>query len=358
MGRIGVYVHIPFCKSRCIYCDFFSTTQLDKREEYVQAVIKEAQQRITHPANIHTVYFGGGTPSMLSVEQIQRILTAIHPTNAVEITLEANPGDLTKEKLQELRAIGINRLSIGIQSFRDEGLRFIGRRHSADQARKVVCWAQEAGFDNISIDLMYALPGQTMEDWQYNINEALKLNVQHISCYCLTFETQSSLFRLLEEGKITPADEDTENAMYDTLCEMLVARGFEHYEVSNFSLPNYHSQHNSSYWNDIPYIGLGAGAHSYDGTKRRWNIADLSEYISGITHGKQYWEEELLSPEQKEMEHIMLGLRTSNGIPATPDLLTKAQPFLNNSQLRIKNNRLVATQSGLHILNRIIEALV
>ncbi len=358
MGRIGVYIHIPFCKSRCIYCDFFSTTQLDKREEYVQAVIKEAQNRITQPADIQTVYFGGGTPSLLSVEQIKRILDAINPINATEITLEANPGDLTADKLREVRKIGINRLSIGIQSFRDDELTFLGRRHNAAQAKEAVRMAQDAGFDNISIDLMYALPNQTMANWQYNIDEALKLGVQHISCYCLTFEMHSRLFRLAEEGKITPADEDTENAMYDILCEKLAATGYEHYEVSNFALPNRHSMHNSSYWNDTPYIGLGAGAHSYNGSKRRWNIADLSAYVKHMLSMSKYWEEETLDSEQKAMERIMLGLRTSNGILATPDLLTKAHPFLNSGQLCIKNDRLVATQSGLHILNRLIEALI
>lgn len=358
MTTFALYIHIPFCKSRCIYCDFFSSTQLERREEYVQAVIKEAQQRITHPAEIQTVYFGGGTPSMLAVEQIQRILAAVRPTNAVEITLEANPGDLTTDKLQALRAIGINRLSIGIQSFRDEELRLIGRRHSADQAREVVHLAQEAGFDNISIDLMYALPNQTMEDWKYNINEALKLKVQHISCYCLTYESGTRLAQLVDEGTITPADEDLENAMYDTLCKKLQESGYKHYEVSNFSISNRHSRHNSAHWDNTPYIGLGAGAHSYDGTNRRWNEADLDAYLKHILNGSQYWEEETLTPDQKSMEHIMLGLRTSNGIPATSDLLAKALPFLNNGQLCIKNDRLVATQSGLHILNRLIEALV
>lgn len=324
----------------------------------MQAVIEEAQQRIPEEADIHTVYFGGGTPSMLSVEQLTRILSAINPINATEITLEANPGDLTPEKLRALRQTGFNRLSIGIQSFRDEELHFLGRRHNAQQARDAVRFAQQAGFDNISIDLMYALPKQTLTDWQYNILEALKLHVQHISCYCLTFETHSRLFRLLSDGKVTQADEDTENAMYDILCAELAKNGYEHYEVSNFALHSYHSQHNSGYWNNTPYIGLGAGAHSYDGTKRRANIADLSAYLTRLSSHAEYWEEEVLTEEQKQMESIMLGLRTSEGILPTPDILTKAQPFLDNGQLQIKNERLVATQSGLHILNYIIETLV
>lgn len=348
----GVYVHIPFCKSRCIYCDFFSTTQLARREEYVQALVKEAQARISHPQDIQTVYFGGGTPSMLSVEQLTRILNALHPVNAAEITLEANPGDLSYDKLCALHKAGFNRLSIGIQSFRDDELRFLGRRHNAQQARDAVRWAKQAGFDNISIDLMYALPNQSLTDWEYNISEALNLHIQHISCYCLTFETHTRLYRLAMDGQVTPADEDTENAMYDMLCQKLQNAGYIHYEVSNFALPDRHSRHNSAYWNDTPYIGLGAAAHSYDGEKRRWNADDLDEYMQGK------FEEETLSSEQKEMEHIMLGLRTRDGIALTEDLRKKAQPFIDSAHLTIQKDRLVATQSGLHILNRLIEALV
>ena len=350
MKSLEVYIHVPFCKSRCLYCDFFSTTALDKREQYVQAVIREAQERVK--GNVSTIYFGGGTPSMLSVEQLTQILNAIG-AQAQEITLEANPGDLTKEKLRALRAAGFNRLSIGIQSFRDKELQLIGRRHSADEARAAVKMAQAAGFDNISIDLMYALPGQTTTDWQYNIDEALKLNVQHISCYCLTYEPHTALTRLIENGTLSPADEDTENEMYDLLCNRLKDSGFKHYEVSNFARHRYYSRHNSGYWNNTPYIGLGAGAHSYDGQKRRWNISDLDRYIACCA-----FEEETLTAEQIEMERIMLGLRTCTGIEYDDVLLRKAQPFLDKGQLSIKNNRLVATQSGLHILNRIIEALV
>ena len=344
---LSVYVHIPFCKSRCLYCDFFSTTQLDLREQYVQALILEAHSRLsTLDSQLSTIYFGGGTPSMLSVEQIRSILSAINPTNAIEITLEANPGDLTIDKLQALRAIGINRLSIGIQSFRDEELQLLGRRHNAQQAIEAVYLAQQAGFDNISIDLMYALPNQTLAGWQSNIRQALDLHVQHISCYCLTYEPHTPLTQLVEKGQLTPMDEDTENQMYDLLCDELAANGFEHYEVSNFALKDCRSRHNSGYWNDTPYIGLGAGAHSYDGTTRRWNIDNLQAYINGLSNGSQYWEEEHLTPDQKTMEYIMLGLRTSDGIPINPTLQTKAQPHIDAGRLMITPNRhLVATQT-------------
>ena len=352
----AVYIHIPFCKSRCLYCDFFSTTLLSRREEYVQALIREARQRLAsydaEQSGISTIYFGGGTPSMLATEQLARILYAIPHPNDIEITLEANPGDLTQEKLCQLHQVGINRLSIGIQSFQDHELRLLGRRHTAQEAHEAVQMAQNAGFDNISIDLMYALPGQTMIDWEHNIHEALRLQVQHISCYCLTYESHTPLTQMVESGQLTPADEDTENAMYDLLCERLKENSFEHYEVSNFALPGFRSQHNSGYWNNTPYIGLGAGAHSYDGQNRRWNSADLDQYQQGI------YEQESLTPEQKEMEQIMLRLRTCEGIPCTASLKAKALPFLHRGQLTLKNDRLVATQSGLHILNIIIEALV
>ena len=358
---IGIYLHIPFCKSRCKYCDFFSTTQLERREEYVQALLQEIDERVPNNTDIATIYFGGGTPSLLEKEQIERLLTALlnkSATRPTEITLEANPGDLTFEKLQALRQIGINRLSIGIQSFDDSELTFLGRRHNANQARQAVRDAQRTGFDNISIDLIYALPGETITTWQRDIDEALKLNIQHISCYCLSYEPGTPLTNMLDSGQVTQTDEETENTMFDELCARLKANGFEHYEVSNFALPGKHAQHNSSYWNDTPYIGLGAGAHSYDGQVRRWNIADLAAYVKRVLSHSTYWEEETLTDEQKNIEYIMLGLRTSHGIKLTNNLRTKAQPMIESGLLTDKNGQLIAMQSGLHILNRIIEQLI
>ena len=358
---IGIYVHIPFCKSRCLYCDFFSTTQLERREEYVQALLKEIAERVPDNEQITTIYFGGGTPSLLEIEQIERLLTALltkSPTPPIEITLEANPGDLTLDKLLALRKMGINRLSIGVQSFDNAELQLLGRRHNAEQARQAVRDAQTAGFDNISIDLMYALPDETITTWKRDINEALALNVQHISCYCLSYESGTPLTNKLNAGQIVSVDEDIENRMYDELCKTLTANGFIHYEVSNFALPKKQAKHNTSYWNNIPYIGLGAGAHSYDGHKRRWNIADLEAYVKRMLSGSEYWEEEMLTEEQKNIEHVMLGLRTNLGIPLTNDLKVKAQPMIEKGLLKIKDGNIIATQSGLHILNRIIEQLI
>ncbi|MCQ2334181.1 MAG: radical SAM family heme chaperone HemW [Paludibacteraceae bacterium] len=341
----GVYIHIPFCQSRCQYCDFFSTTELSRRKEYVNALLAEWQERQITPLEISTVYIGGGTPSLLDPQDIARIVNALlgkdtGGTNATrEITLEANPGDLTIEKLVALREAGINRLSIGIQSFDDRLLRLIGRRHTAAQAREVVCQSQEAGFDNISIDLMYGLPTQTMDEWTATIDEALRLQVQHLSAYCLTYEENTPLHKRMMSGEFDEIDEDTENTMNDVLCAKLRAKGFEHYEVSNFALPGYRSRHNSAYWNDIAYIGLGAGAHSYDGRIRSWNIANLNEYISLAMAHNLHRDSETLTEEQKRMEYIMLGMRTKEGIV-------------------LDGKRIVPTEQDWHVLNRIIEQLI
>ena len=367
----GLYVHIPFCKQRCRYCDFFSTTLLERREEYVQAVLEEIRQRRDEAHEpIRTIYLGGGTPSLLTPEQIAAILQAIGTQDAIEITLEANPGDLKPEYLQTIRRAGINRLSIGIQSFQDPLLTLIGRRHNAAQAIEAVQMAQKAGFDNISIDLMYGLPTQTMDQWQADINQALLLNIQHLSCYCLSYEEGTPLTRSRDEGQITETDEETENAMYDTLCENLRKAGFVHYEVSNFALPGYEAKHNSSYWNNTPYIGIGAGAHSYIGRTRSWNPNDLSAYIQGIMAHDLQREQEILTDKDLFNEKIMLGLRTNKGISVNKTLSGLSRGQIERisreyrEMVRLKqleetsDGRLVATQEGLHVLNRVIENLM
>lgn len=355
---IGLYVHIPFCKSRCKYCDFYSTTLLEKRTAYVDHLVKTIPNLAFLDDNeVQTIYLGGGTPSMLAPEEIGRILEAIrqrwHVLDDAEITMEANPGDLTPEMLGQLHFMGINRLSIGIQSFNDNELRTIGRRHTANEAEEVVRWAQQAGFHNLSIDLMYGLPGQTIESWTASINRALALGVQHISTYCLSYENGTVLTRMRDEGTIHETDEETLRQMYDMLIDRLEEKGYEHYEVSNFALKDYHSRHNSNYWNATPYLGIGAGAHSYDGEKRWWNGPD------GTIEEVEY-----LTEEQKRMEAIMLGLRTSRGIPTRGlDLPNdKVQQFIDQGliqkQLTPLGEYLMVTRQGWHILNRIIEELI
>ncbi|MDY4149531.1 MAG: radical SAM family heme chaperone HemW [Paludibacteraceae bacterium] len=397
----GIYIHIPFCKSRCIYCDFFSTTSLDRRKDYVDALIREWQQRKAETSDpIRTIYLGGGTPSLLDICDLQRLLSVLPVRTADEVTLECNPGDITPEKVSAWRAMGINRLSMGVQSFCDPLLRHIGRRHTAKQARLAVKTAQSAGFDNISIDLIYALPmpadtdtATALQVVQNDVEEALQLNIQHISTYCLTFEDDTPLSRMLLRGEVVETDEDTENTMYDWIASRLAQAGFEHYEVSNFALPSRRSQHNSNYWNNTPYIGLGAGAHSYDGQNRSWNPDDLSLYINGIQTDSLVRTVEHLSDTDRYNEMLLLGLRTSDGIPfAALHSPAKAVPYIRRSLLRIiipntfsnlpntpsnapiappsdtsdipslsaipSNARLVATQSGWHILNTIIEDLM
>lgn len=358
---IGVYIHIPFCKSRCKYCDFYSTTLLPLRHQYAQAVIEEWKTRVTEALDMRTVYFGGGTPSQLADEDIELILDAIKHSalsTIEEITLEANPGDLTVDRLKALKSIGINRLSIGIQSFDDNMLQRLGRRHTAQHARQVVKDAQDAGFDNISIDLMYGLPEQTLDNWQQQIDEALKLKVQHISAYCLSYEENTPFGKMLSTGEITEIDEDTENEMADILSAKLKANGYIHYEISNFALPSKESKHNSSYWNAVPYIGLGAGAHSFDGQSRSWNIDDVKAYIqNALAHSLQP-ESEMLTNEEKHTEKIMLGLRTNIGVPKNEVDTKIADDYINRGILKEINGNIVATQQGLHILNRIIEDLI
>ena len=408
----GIYVHIPFCKSRCRYCDFFSTTQLERREDYAHAIIAEFNDRLhllTEP--VRTIYFGGGTPSQMPVASLRMILECLldgakrlqfsaqpytlhstpytlhstpytlhstlytlHPTlytlhnptlypspdeiGDIELTLEANPGDITPEKARAWREMGFNRLSIGIQSFDDDLLHLICRRHTAQEALQAVATAQAAGFDNISIDLMYALPSQTMEQWQKDVQLALHLGIQHISTYGLIYEEGTALTKLLMDNRLQSVDEELEMRMYDYLVGQLTANGFLHYEVSNFALPGRHSRHNSSYWNDTPYLGLGAAAHSYDGQHRQWNIADLDGYIRQALAHQLSPEIEHLSDEDRHTERVMLGLRTSQGVAKADIDMHKAKPYLEQGLLEDKGERVAATTQGFHILNRIIEDLL
>jgi oxygen-independent coproporphyrinogen-3 oxidase len=355
----GIYIHIPFCKSRCRYCDFFSTTQLEKQQSYVQALLCEWESRNGElQEDVTTLYIGGGTPSTLPIHLLQDITTAIASPRLSEFTLEVNPGDITTELLYAWRKMGINRLSIGVQTFNDNLLQLIGRRHTSQQAIEAVLLAQAAGFDNISIDLMYALPTQTMDMWQEDVEQALQLGVQHISSYGLIYEEGTALTQMLEAGDIQVIDEDLEMAMYDYLVTTLTQQHFVHYEVSNFALPGYESKHNSSYWQNIPYIGLGAAAHSYDGATRQWNINDMDLYIQQALAHQLQPEFEHLNSQQLHTERIMLGLRTKQGVDIELVNLSKAQPYIEQAMLTIHGNKLVATTQGFHILNRIIEDLI
>ena len=258
----GIYVHIPFCKSRCIYCGFYSTTRTELRQQYVDALCKEIGMRKDN-ALVETVYLGGGTPSQLSIRQLRQVFETIYKYNkvseAAEVTIECNPDDVTEAFAEGISQLPVNRVSMGVQTFNDERLHFLRRRHTSAQVSAAVDRLRGAGIDNLSIDLMYGFPEETQKDWEADIRQACSLQVEHISSYCLTIEEGTPLARLGME----PCDEETERTMYDTLIDRLEAAGYEHYEISNFAKPGYRSRHNSSYWTGIPYIGFGAAAHSF-----------------------------------------------------------------------------------------------
>lgn len=324
----GLYIHIPFCKSRCAYCDFYSTTLLAHREAYIEAVGRELKRRLPELKGepIETIYLGGGTPSALEAKELHRLFDLIGSTaTATEITLEANPDDLTEEYVQALRSLPINRISIGIQSFHDRTLRLVGRRHTAEQAIEAVRRCQRAGLTNISIDLIYGMPGESLDDWAYSLQQAIALEVPHLSAYHLTYEEDTRLWLMKEQGKVTPIDEEQSIEAFEMLHHRLLTAGYEHYEISNFALPGCHSRHNSSYWKGIPYLGIGPGAHSYDGNCRRWNLSNVTEYISTPDGDDVPHEVEQLTTEERYDERIITELRTAQGIDLTR-LLTDFGP--------------------------------
>lgn len=357
----GVYVHIPFCASRCSYCDFFSTLRLDEvGHDYVEALIAEARLRKAelNGKPVKTLYMGGGTPSQLPLPLLARLIDGLKATldlKAVEeFTLEANPDDVTPEWCAAVRALGVNRVSMGVQSFQDAVLRLVGRRHTARQAIDAVASLRHAGIDNISIDLIYGLPGQTLETWAESVRQAVDLRPQHISAYGLTYEPGTRLWQQRECGEVVEASEDQYLDMYRVLVGMLQVAGYEHYEISNFALPGYRSRHNSSYWNETPYLGLGAAAHSYDGTMRRSNPADLCGYIRRITSGQPACQVEDLAWWERYDERVMLGLRTADGVDAhrlRSDFGDKAWAhFVSEARRHIDAGHMICTDDGRYIL--------
>lgn len=313
-----LYIHIPFCRRRCVYCDFYSTTSETKKEEYVGALCREISNRAGELPSQHldTIYIGGGTPSQLTPSQLTQIFhtieTTFHISSDAEITLEGNPDDMTDDYLTALSQTPVNRISMGVQSFDDEQLRFLCRRHDSKGAIQAYKACRKHGFKNISLDLMYGLPGETMSDWQQDIETMISLSPDHISAYHLIYEEGTPLYKLLEKEKIHEVDEELSLAMYRLLVDKLQAAGYEHYEISNFSRPDKSSRHNSCYWDGEPYLGCGAAAHSYDGQKRRWNNASLDEYIKGRGYPPFGYEE--LDTATKYNDYIMTRLRTNTGI--------------------------------------------
>ncbi len=371
----GIYIHIPFCQKRCSYCDFYSQTNLSLKKEYVSALCKEIKLRKNYleQATISTLYFGGGTPSLLDKDDFCEIFACLNShfdlSYLHEVTLEANPDDLNQSFFDTLNQFPFNRLSIGIQSFDNGDLKLMNRRHSAEKAMEAIYLAKENGFHNISIDLIYGLPNQTLEKWQKNLEQALSLDIQHISAYHLTYEEGTILDSLLRQKKIQEVKEEDSLAMFEMLMALLTKSGFEHYEISNFAKKNFYSQHNSSYWSGEKYLGLGASAHSFDEKTRQWNISSIEKYNQAVSHSLPFYEMETLSEKEKYNEFIITSLRTKKGIDLT--LLEKkfgkemlnyciqnCQTHINNNRLCLKHNFVTLTQTGIFVSDKLIEDLI
>lgn len=316
----GIYIHVPFCKSKCIYCDFYSVAASETSDSYKDALLKEITFRQNYLANekITSIYFGGGTPSLLPIRNIAEILECIDKhyniSGECEITLEANPDDLSGPYLHDLNGEGVNRLSIGIQSLIDNELKMLKRRHNASNAIAAIRNAQKAGFSNISGDIIYGLPYSTVKTLSETINRMLDLGIQHLSAYHLTYEEGTTLYRQLKEGSIRKIEEENSLAQFGLLMELLSDAGFDHYEISNWALPGMSSRHNSAYWSNSPYLGLGPSAHSYDRKSRQWNVSDLLLYVSCIEKGKPNFEIEHLNKKDLFNEYLITAIRTKSGI--------------------------------------------
>lgn len=375
--NVGIYIHIPFCKSRCIYCGFYSTTANELKERYVNALICEMRMRKDEfsslgtslsPSSTSTVYFGGGTPSCLSTDEIGRIVGALKSTfngTPSEVTLEMNPDDVTGDYIRAVRQLGINRISIGIQTFHDSRLRLIRRRHNAAQAEKAVRTIREEWIDNVSIDLMFGFPNQTLDEWIADIDRAMALRPTHISAYSLMYEEGTPLFRMLQRGEISPVDDETSLAMYSELIDRLTANGYEHYEISNFAFPCHRSIHNSSYWQDIPYLGFGAAAHSYNKDTRSWNIPDINKYIGSIGRGVLPSESERIDADTHYNDLVTTALRTKEGLSLAglPQAyreyaLENARKSMDERLLEVAGSHLRLTRKGLFVSDTVMSELI
>jgi len=316
----GIYIHIPFCKKRCAYCDFFRVVDSDIKADCIDAITKEISLRkyYLEDKNISTIYFGGGTPSLLSLNEIEIIINQIYKTFSVdansEITFEANPDDIDLEYLSGLRKLNINRISLGIQSWRDADLKLMNRRHDAKQAEEALKNVIKAGFENISIDLIYGLPKTTIKDWESNLDTTFSYDIKHLSAYHLTIEQGTLFKKMLDKGVFGEICEEESAALFNLLIEKSEKAGFVHYEISNFGKPDYFSIHNSNYWKQVNYIGVGPSAHSFNGYSRQWNIKAIKKYINLVNKGKAFFEKEELDTQTKFNEYIMTSLRTMWGI--------------------------------------------
>lgn len=358
----GIYIHIPFCKQACHYCNFHFSTQLERKTQLVDSIIAEIHWRHAYlkDINIQTIYFGGGTPSLLSSQELDDILNAIKKEYQIapnaEITLEANPDDLNKEKLASLHQSGVNRLSIGVQSFFQEDLEYMNRSHNAKQALDCIHQAHSQGFQNISIDLIYGSPTTTDEMWQQNVKQALDLDIPHLSCYALTVEPNTALAHFIKAQKSVQPDENAAARQFEYLVQQTTENKFLHYEISNFALPNQISQHNTNYWRGVPYIGIGPAAHSFDGTSRQWNVSHNIQYMKHVAeqNNSALYQTEKLSAQDRTNEYVMTSLRTMWGLDM--DKIEKeehkrsinqaAQKYLDQGLIKQKAQHYIITAKG------------
>jgi len=370
----GIYIHIPFCKQACHYCNFHFSTNLSSQNDFIAALLKETELRLPYlnAETVETVYFGGGTPSLLPDTAIAEILNTIFRVFSIstdpEITLEANPDDMQPDRLKTWRKAGINRLSIGVQSFFNEDLSWMNRAHDAHQAIRAVEEAKKAGFDNYSLDLIYGLPALTDENWRKNIQKAIALEPAHLSCYALTVEPKTALYQMIRLKKIQDPEPEKQSSQFLTGIQMLEAAGYEHYEISSFAKPGKRSRHNSAYWQSKKYLGLGPAAHSFDGYSRQWNISNNALYIKSLMAGNLCFESEILAPKDVLNEYIMTSLRTREGLDLQyvsfhfgeekGSLLERqASVYIQSNQMERNENRLVLTMNGKLFADGIAAAL-
>lgn len=360
----GIYIHIPYCRQKCSYCNFYSLATTKYRERLIPALVNEMQLQRDYLEGeiVQTIYFGGGTPSLMRAGEINRALSAVYNIFGVdsqaEITLEANPDDLRAPKLHALKQAGINRLSIGIQSFEDADLRFLGRSHSAAQARNCIDRAQNAGFSNLSIDLIYGIPTLDSESWESNLLTALSCGIPHISAYALTVEEKTPMALKIKRGSIPDVDDEVQLQHFGILRSLLQAHGYQHYEISNFCVPGMFSKHNTSYWQGKKYLGIGPSAHSFNWVSRQWNIAGIGPYLESVNKGIVPFEMEMLTKAQRFNEYVMTSLRTMWGCDLKEiekmfgeswafQALADARQFLENKMMVRKDGVLYLTNDGL-----------
>lgn len=359
----GIYIHIPFCKKACHYCDFHFSTNTELKSQMIEAMIREIelQKDYAFKETIETIYFGGGTPSLLQQQELFELLNTIAKFHKIipqpEITLEANPDDIYPNKLYQWKQAGINRLSIGVQSFFQEHLQWMNRAHSSLQAFNAITQSQDAGFDNITIDLIYGFPGLSDEQWQKNLDNAVKHGVKHISPYCLTLEEKTALHHFVKKGHVAAPSEEQGARQFEYMTNYLMQKGFEHYEISNFAKPDFYSKHNSNYWKGKKYIGIGPSAHSFNGISRQWNIRNNAEYIRRVNSNSQWFDQEELSLNTRYNEYVMTSLRTQwgcdlNFIKASfgneylDYILKHSQSFIESEKLIRSENKLILTPQG------------